>query len=77
LRFSEHKRTVMRYGEHMIDIQPIVEQPLFTVKEAMVLLRASRSTVWRMIWAGKLDTTRVGKRGVRIYRASLEKYTKQ
>jgi excisionase family DNA binding protein len=60
----------------MIDIAPITEQPLFSVKEAIKLLGVSESTVRRMIRSGELKSQKVrGSR--RIFRASLVQYTSE
>jgi excisionase family DNA binding protein len=44
-----------------------------TYKEAEQLVGLSRTTLWKLISAGKIEYRRVG-RAVRINRASLEEY---
>jgi excisionase family DNA binding protein len=51
-------------GEHM---QP----ELLTFKEAMIYLRVSRSTLYRLMWLGQLTGHKVGSTW-RFYRADLQ-----
>ena len=45
----------------------------YTVKETSATMRVSTRTVWRLISAGELRITRVGRR-VLVYESSIEKY---
>lgn len=45
-----------------------------TIPEAGRRLSVSYSTVQRLIYAGELDTLRVGSRGVRVLVRSIEAY---
>lgn len=45
---------------------------MLTIKETGFELSCSRSTVLRMIAAGKLSTTTVGVRGVRVHAADVD-----
>jgi len=39
---------------------------LYRVEEAAEVMGIGRSTVYELIWAGELNTVRVGKRGQRV-----------
>ena len=45
-----------------------------TIGEAGRRLSVSYSTVQRLVWAGELDTVRVGSRGVRVLVRSIAAY---
>ncbi len=48
-------------------------QMLLKVPEAAELLRVSSGLVWKLVWAGELPSTRVG-RFVRVYFTDVERY---
>jgi excisionase family DNA binding protein len=53
------------------DIQGIAPDILLTFKEAMNYLRVSRSTLYRLMWAGQLTGHKVGSTW-RFYRSDLQ-----
>ena len=50
------------------------DRELVTLAEAGRRLSVSYSTVQRLIYAGELDTLRVGSRGVRVLVRSIDAY---
>lgn len=52
---------------------PVKEQLAYTVSEAAALLSLSRSLMYELINAGKIETVRIG-RSRRITRAQLERF---
>jgi excisionase family DNA binding protein len=50
------------------------DRDVVTVAEAGRRLSVSYSTVQRLIYAGELDTLRVGSRGVRVLVRSIDAY---
>ena len=57
-------------------MQADIVREWLTYKEAEQLVGLSRTTLWKMISAGKIEHRKVG-RAVRINRQSLEAYMKQ
>jgi excisionase family DNA binding protein len=57
-------------------VQADIVREWLTYKEAEQLVGLSRTTLWKMISAGKIEHRKVG-RAVRINRQSLEAYMKQ
>jgi excisionase family DNA binding protein len=51
----------------------VIEEQYLTVAEAAVLLKVSRSTLWRWIDQGDLPAYRLGRRRVLIRREDVEK----
>lgn len=51
-------------------------EQLYTIQEAAKIMKVSEQTIRRMIARKELDTRRVGIRGIRITKESLEKFTK-
>ena len=47
---------------------------LLTVKEACEILRISRSHLWQLTRSGKIKEVRIGKRGIRIPEAEIERF---
>lgn len=56
--------------------RPQVQRLAYTVQEAAVLLSLSRSLVYELINAGKIDTIKIG-RARRITSNQLEKYLQE
>ncbi len=54
-----------------------VEPLVHTVDEAAALLRVHRATIFRLVRAGKLERVYIGRRSVRITRASLERFVRE
>ena len=50
-----------------------VSSPLFTMKETMSYMRISRSTLYRLMWSGKLQGHKVGSTW-RFYKSDLRRY---
>jgi excisionase family DNA binding protein len=48
-----------------------MEQSLLRVNEAAHILNVSRWTVYRWIWEGRLEGTKLGKGSVRVFRDSV------
>ena len=46
---------------------------LLTVSEAACMLRIGRTTLYELVWQGRLEPVRIG-RSVRFTRASLERF---
>lgn len=64
---SRHCGTCEAWGDHHTD------RHLWTVDELAVHLRVSRMTIYRLIHAGTLAHTRVG-RAFRVYQFQLDTY---
>ena len=46
--------------------RPRPERLLYRIEEAAEAMGVGRSTVYEMVWAGELNTVRIGKRGQRV-----------
>jgi excisionase family DNA binding protein len=53
--------------------QPAENQQIFTTEEAMVYLRVSRSTLYRMVQAGDLKYYKLPRGGKRFRKEDLDK----
>lgn len=53
--------------------ETIVETLLYRIGDAARVLGTSRRTVYRLVEEGSLPTVKLGRRGVRIHRAALER----
>lgn len=47
---------------------------LLTIKQACERLAIGRSHLWCLVRSGKIRTVRIGKRGVRIEKAEIDRF---